>query len=327
LPVLVIAVSGGPDSMALLHLLARWRAARKTGPKLIAVTVDHGLRAEAAREALLVKKTARTYGIPHRTLHWHGAKPKNGLQEAARAARYWLLGDCARKMGAAHVLTAHTRDDQAETVLMRLCRGSGITGLAGMAPSGPGPAEIAPATLVRPFLDIPKMRLLATLAKAKVAYAHDPSNEQARFTRVRLRAMMDALAQEGLTAPRLALLAQRARRADAALEATVDAVMTRIAPRKGDGFRIPVRDFAALPAEIALRLLGRVIRAVGGEGPAELAKLEALSERLRTGGQQLPRRTLAGAMIGVKAAEIVLETAPPRRAKPAKTQAKAGFKS
>src|SRR5437868_3120446 len=149
IPTLVLAVSGGPDSTALLWLAARWRARRKRGPDLIAVTIDHQLRVEAAAEAKTVKRLARDLGVTHRILKWTGPKPKAGLQEAARQARYRLLSDIAKKTGARHVLTAHTRDDQAETVLLRLARGSGLSGLAAMAREN----NIFDVTLVRPFLD------------------------------------------------------------------------------------------------------------------------------------------------------------------------------
>src|SRR5882724_6251609 len=129
-PALVLAVSGGPDSIALMWLMARWRRALARGPRLIAVTVDHGLRPEAAREARDVKRLAGALDLPHRTLRWIGPKPERGLPAAARDARYRLLARAAREFGATHVLTAHTRDDQAETLLMRMLRGSGITGLA-----------------------------------------------------------------------------------------------------------------------------------------------------------------------------------------------------
>src|SRR4051812_13061922 len=119
-PVLVLAVSGGPDSTALMWLAARWRDGLEHAPKLIAVTVDHGLRPESAREALQVKRLAARLGVDHRTLRWTGRKPASGLPEAARNARYRLLGDIARRSGARHVLAAHTLDDQAETVLFRL---------------------------------------------------------------------------------------------------------------------------------------------------------------------------------------------------------------
>ena len=129
-PAIVLAVSGGPDSMALMWLAARWRGTLARGPRLVAVTVDHGLRSEAAAEARDVKQLARSLDLPHRTLRWTGPKPKTGLPAAARAARYRLLAQAARSIRATHILTAHTRDDQAETLLMRMLRGSGIAAKA-----------------------------------------------------------------------------------------------------------------------------------------------------------------------------------------------------
>src|SRR5664279_5723612 len=163
-PAIVLAVSGGPDSIALMWLAARWRRALARGPRLIAVTVDHGLRAEAAREAREVKRLARTLDLPHRTLRWTGVKPKTGLPAAARSARYRLLAELARRSRATHILTAHTRDDQAETLLMRLVRGSGIAGLAAMARE----SECDGLLLARPFLDVSKSQLIATLEKAGI---------------------------------------------------------------------------------------------------------------------------------------------------------------
>ncbi|MGH9726159.1 MAG: tRNA lysidine(34) synthetase TilS, partial [Candidatus Acidiferrales bacterium] len=147
-PVLVLAVSGGPDSTALMVMAARWRQSLKSKPTLIAVTVDHGLRKESKREATSVARLARRLGLAHRTVRWRGIKPKTGLQEAARAARYKLLADAARAAGAAHVLTAHTRDDQAETVLIRMSRGSGLRGLGAMQTQAPFPtAQRTPSPL------------------------------------------------------------------------------------------------------------------------------------------------------------------------------------
>src|SRR3954468_14872057 len=181
-PALVLAVSGGPDSVAMMWLAARWRRALRRGPRLVAVTIDHGLRNEAAREARDVKQLAKRLDLPHRTLRWTDAKPATGLQAAARDARYALLARAARATGATHVLTAHTRDDQAETLLMRMSRGSGIAGLAAMARQ----SQREGVVLARPLLDIPKARLVATLKKAKINFADDPTNRDAKFTRPRL---------------------------------------------------------------------------------------------------------------------------------------------
>lgn len=178
-PAIVLAVSGGPDSVALMWLAARWRRGLTRGPRLVAVTVDHGLRAEAAREARDVKRLAQSLDVPHRTMRWPGEKPKAGLPAAARAARYKLLAQAARSCGATHILTAHTRDDQAETLLMRMLRGSGIAGLAAMARQ----SEREGVLLARPFLQVSKAQLVATLKKAKIGFAEDPTNRDVNFTR------------------------------------------------------------------------------------------------------------------------------------------------
>ena len=321
LPTLVLAVSGGPDSTALMVLAARWRQSLKVKPALIAVTIDHGLRAESGREAAAVGRLARKLGLPHRILRWTGAKPKAGLQRAARAARYRLLADAARKAKASHVLTAHTLDDQAETVLIRMSRGSGITGLGAMARMsalpGAGQEQIK---LVRPLLDIPKARLIATLRAAKIAYADDPSNRDPRFTRARLRGLMPALAREGLDARRLSLLARRLKRADTAIEAAVDRAEAELAltPSASGSIAFDAAGYARLPAEIALRLIGRALARTGNEGPVELAKLEALKAALdaaQNAGNTRFRRSLAGAMVTLTGRQIAVERAPPRRGK------------
>jgi tRNA(Ile)-lysidine synthase len=345
---LVLAISGGPDSTALLVLAARWRRALKRGPKLVAVTVDHGLRPSSAAEARAVKRLARSLGVPHRTLRWEGRKPATGLQQNARAARYRLLASVARSAKAGHILTAHTLDDQAETVLIRMSRGSGLTGLGAMAKVAPLPSTGAfsgkslPRTrsgvgtgfpqkmrrgkndssdiaLIRPLLDLPKARLVATLARAEIAFADDPSNRDPRFTRARLRGVMPALAREGLDARRLALLARRLRRAEAAIETAVDAAAVAACerPTSDRGPTVMVAEkFARLPEEVALRLLGRAIARLGDEGPPQLGKLEALFGELgraNAGRTSRLRRTLGGALVTLTAGRLAVERAPPRR--------------
>jgi tRNA(Ile)-lysidine synthase len=275
---LVLAVSGGPDSTALLMLMARWRSALKRGPKLIAVTVDHGLRPASAGEARAVKELARRLGVRHRTVRWEGKKPASGLQEAARAARYRLLAAAAKSAKAGTIVTAHTLDDQAETVLLRMSRGSGLGGLCAMSRSSPLPVNgTQEIMLVRPLLELPKARLVATLARAKIAFADDASNRDPRFTRARLREVMPALAREGLNARRLARLAGRLRRAETAIEMAVDDAMAALSrgPWSERGpIVFDVGKIFRLPAEVALRLLGRAIARAGDEGTIRLGKLE-----------------------------------------------------
>lgn len=315
---LVLAVSGGPDSVALMWLAARWRRAMRRGPDLVAVTVDHALRREAAREARQVKQLAKSLGVLHRTLRWTGPKPATGLPAAARAARYALLGKAARSLGARHILTGHTLDDQAETVLMRLSRGSGIAGLSAMSRETTRDGFI----LVRPLLNVPKARLMATLKKARIDYAEDPTNGDLSFTRPRFRALMPALAEEGCDARNLARLASRLMRANTALELLVDgaerflALQDAAAPRPG--FRTAA--FTVLSEEIKVRLLQRMIDRAGCEGSAELGKVEALLSALESaandadsGRRILLRRTLAGALVTLTSERISIEPAPPRR--------------
>lgn len=313
---LILAVSGGPDSTALLVLAARWVKRRKRAPKLLAVTIDHALRAEAAREAAAVKHLARRLDVSHRTMRWRGSKPKSGLQEAARIARYRLLAQVAAAVGYTHILTAHTLDDQAETVLFRLARGSGLIGLGGMAYASPLPVgSETRAFVVRPLLPLPKARLLATLRAAGIAYSEDPSNQNPRFTRARLRTLMPRLALEGLDARGFARLAARMRRADATIEFAVEAASDSLAPRPwraGGPVAFEAAGFASLPAEVALRLLGRAIAHAGNEGSVELAKLESLYDTMRQAGSRL-RRTLAGALITLDRERLVVERAPARR--------------
>jgi tRNA(Ile)-lysidine synthase len=326
LPAIVLAVSGGPDSVALMWLMARWRRALSKGPRLVAVTVDHGLRPEAAREARNVKALARALDLEHRTLRWTGDKPRSGVPAAARAARYRLLAKAARGAGARHVLTAHTRDDQAETLLMRLLRGSGIAGLSAMARE----SERDGVVLARPFLDVPKARLIATLSKAGIAFADDPTNRDPIFTRPRLRALLPALAAEGGDAQSLARLAARFARANAAIELLTDGAERYLALKGSAAPERHARDFdaaafAAMPEEIRLRLLTRAINRFGHEGPAELGKVEALLARLnralaarvgkgaaRAAGIRL-KQTLAGALVSLTQRRLRIEPAPPRR--------------
>jgi tRNA(Ile)-lysidine synthase len=347
-PALLLAVSGGPDSTALMVLAARWRAALANGPALIAVTVDHGLRAESRREARAAKALATRLGIRHRTMRWTGEKPQTGLPEAARVVRYHLLGVAARAAGADHVLTAHTLDDQAETVLLRMARGSGMTGLAAMARATllPGQTGAARATasarsrraaepllLVRPLLELPKARLIATLEAAQISFCEDPSNVDPRFTRARLRKLMPVLAGEGLDAKRLALLARRLRRAEATIELAVGVAAIAVSDAawvRGRPIRLDAEKFIRLPAEVALRLLGRGIMYAAGELPLRLGRLEALYDWLAQSNPKpdskpdsMPlrraRRTLAGALITRAGGGLTIERAPPR-SKPGRHQ-------
>jgi tRNA(Ile)-lysidine synthase len=314
-PALLIAVSGGADSMVLLFLLARWRAKRRDGPRLFVATVDHALRAQSRNEAAAVKAMARTLGLAHRTLRWNGEKPKTGIQEAARAERYRLLAQEARRVGATHIALAHTLDDQAETVLLRLAAGSGPAGLSGMRPIEARDG----ISLCRPLLEVRKQRLVVTLEQAGIGWSEDPSNVDPRFARPRLRAAVAALAREGLTPERLARLAMRVRRAEEAVAAGAASARAKLCHARHPG-RLDGGALIAIPEELALRILSADIAAAGRGGsgnPPRLQRLEALWEEMRAaiaGGRRL-RRTLGEALISVDSDRSVsIGRAPERRA-------------
>jgi tRNA(Ile)-lysidine synthase len=323
--VCLLAVSGGPDSMALMRL-AHLAAPLLPGTVFHAATVDHGLRPEARDETLFVADVARRIGMPHDILTWDGAKPASGVQKAAREARYALLERHATACGAQTVMTAHTSDDQAETILMRLARGSGIDGLAGMRRIKP----LGRVTLARPLLDIPKSRLLATCAQEGWDFVEDPSNRDESYTRVRLRALLPLLEAEGLGPHRLLRLGRRAGEASDALAVCADRAFVR-ALRKTDASGILLLDAAALaqePVEILRRVLARAIESVpagaaqAGYGPRR-ERLEALvhavAEALRA-GISMPARSLAGIEIAIDGARgsgrvvSVRQSAPRREA-------------
>jgi tRNA(Ile)-lysidine synthase len=306
----LLAVSGGPDSTALLLLAARWRSLGPARPELLVATVDHGLRPESRLEAEAVGQLAARLGLPHAVLELSTPLPRTGLQEAARDARYERLAAHARMIGAGAIATGHTADDQAETVLFRLMRGSGLSGLAGI----PAVRTLDELCLIRPLLALRKDRLIALCRDAGVDFVRDPSNRDPRFARARLRQLLPLLADEGLDAGRLARLATRLARADAALEAATDEAAARL--MDGDAPpRIARAGLDALPDEIGLRLLSRALERQAA-GPVELAKLEALHSWIAgLAPEASGARTLAGALVRVDTRWVKIARAPARRAK------------
>lgn len=291
---LALAVSGGTDSLALLILARRWRGARASGPELLVLTVDHGLRPESAAEARFVGAIAARYHLPFQGLGWAGPVPSTGIEAAARAARYALLTDAARRAGATHLATAHHRDDQAETFLMRLARGSGVYGLGAMA----NDAERGGLRLVRPLLDLSHATLVQVVRAAGINAVDDPHNSDRSFDRVRIRQLLPALAAEGLDAATLAATARRMARAATAIDAYANRLFEGAAEIDATGaVRLRAVRWLAEPEEIRLRALARILRAVGGaDYVPRLESLEALEGAMRADGI-LPARTLAGTIV------------------------------
>jgi tRNA(Ile)-lysidine synthase len=278
-PRLAVAVSGGADSMALTLLAAAWTAV--AGGTLTALTVDHRLRPAAAEEAAQVAAWLGGRGIAHRTLRLPTPLPAKGVQAAARAARYRQLESWCAEAGVLHLLLAHNLEDQAETLLLRLARGSGLDGLAGMAPV----SERAACRVLRPLLEVPRARLEATLRQAGQGWIEDPSNRDPAYLRVRLRRAEAVLEEAGLGAARLAATAARLGRARAALEAGVAALLARAALVHPAGFvRLDPAALKAAPEEIGLRALAAVLALVGGAlYPPRLERLERLYREIPAG--------------------------------------------
>ena len=290
-PRLAAAVSGGADSMALCLLANEWASAR--GGSVLAFTVDHGLRPESAAEAAQVADWLASRCIAHETLTWRPRQVARGGQASARQLRYQLLEDACRRRGIVHLLLGHTVDDQAETVLLRLAKGSGTDGLAGMAPL----RETPWVRLLRPLLCMPKARLTATCRAAGQPWVDDPSNTDRRFARGRLRGVKAALAAEGLTPERLADTARRVGRSRAALEETKADLLASVATFYPEGYAtVDQVDLLAAPEELARRALAALLATLGGAGyPPRLPQLDLLLAELRRG--RVARRTLAGCRI------------------------------
>ncbi len=307
---LVLAVSGGADSTALLHLAHGWSGRLRRDPKrLVAVTIDHQLRPESAAEAAQVAQQARSLGISHRTLAWCGEKPATGLQAAARTARSRLLAGVAQELardasGAVAIVTAHTADDQAETMLMRLARGSGVDGLAAIPSEGtaatPDGVEAAGSfPVLRPLLAVPHARLVITLETAGIAFVEDPSNRNARFERVRVREALRVLEGLGVTRDALARTAARMQAARRALERAADELEARaVTMVLGLVHEIDLDGFVGAPDETAVRVLRRVLTAAGGDAPAaELGAIEDAAARIVSGRRDRLGLTLGGCVV------------------------------
>ncbi|WP_290810247.1 tRNA lysidine(34) synthetase TilS [Ferrovibrio sp.] len=286
---IAVAVSGGADSMALVLLTADW--ARKKRIAVLPLIVDHRLRAESTKEARHVAGLLRRAGLTPKILTWDAKqKPSANRQAAAREARYALLSDACAKAGIRHLLLAHHRDDQAETVLLRALRGSGVDGLAAMQPRATRDGLI----LLRPLLDLPKVRLVATLKKRKQAWVEDPSNASLSFQRVRVRAALDLLSENdaAVRAELVQHLAQTAKnfaRTRALLDAAAYDLLhasVQLTPA-GTAWLDPAALIAA-EDDLALRALVKLLGAIGGlPVPPRLDGLQRLLDALR-GGKSLP---------------------------------------
>jgi tRNA(Ile)-lysidine synthase len=300
-PCLAVAVSGGADSMALALLADAW--AQRHGGRVAALTVDHGLRPESAAEARQVHAWLAPRGIAQETLIWEGPHPLGDLQATARAARYRLLEGWCAERGMFHLLTAHHREDRAETFWLRLARGSGLDGLAGIA----GVSERAQIRVLRPLLDVAPERLRARLRLEGQAWIEDPSNRNADFARVRVREARVLLAAEGLSAERVEETLRHLGRARKALEAATAHLLARTVVLHPAGFAwLDAEALRRAEAELGLRALAAVLATIGGAAyPPRLDRLERLYDALARG--ELGRgRTLGGCQLVPAGARVLV---------------------
>ncbi|WP_036259294.1 tRNA lysidine(34) synthetase TilS [Methylocapsa aurea] len=302
---ILLAVSGGPDSVALMLLAAAWAESRAAPPLRVA-TVDHCLREGSRHEAEQVGAWAAALGLPHEILVWDGAKQRSRIQERARQARYDLLFAHAARIGADIVATAHHADDQAETILFRLLRGSGLAGLAGMT----GSRERSGLTHSRPLLHRSKAELLAFCEARAHPSLDDPSNRNPAYARTRMRALSGFFAAQGLDGAALLRLGRRAARAEAALAEQARFLRAGLeAERKPGLFRANIASLAAQPEEALLRILSLEIQAIEAQAlddvgpPLRLDRLEALTLALRKALQSGVSfaSTLGGAALRLRA--------------------------
>jgi tRNA(Ile)-lysidine synthase len=280
-----VAVSGGADSLSLMHLLADWAKASKRAPPLV-LSVDHGLRPGSAKDARQVAAWARAIGLKAHVLTHKGAAPGSDIEAAARQARYALMGKFLARHKLAALYVGHTQGDQAETLLLRLARGSGLDGLAAMTPLAPFPQPgFAGLQVARPLLGLARAEVRADLARRGQPWLEDPMNSDTRFARTRMRALLPALEEAGLSPQRIADAAAHLARARAALELASEAVLARAVVRDGPRLLLDARALAAAPRELGLRSLATLLMAVSGQAyRPRFEALERLFDRLAGGG-------------------------------------------
>ncbi len=261
----------------MLTLAHNWT--RVWGVRLRVVTVDHGLRPESADEAAMVAGECATLGWPHTTLRWHWDGAGNKM-DAARRGRLALIDEWRGALS--HVLMAHTRDDVAETFLMRLARGSGVDGLAAMSAR----REVGGMQVLRPCLDIGRAELRHYLTVLKTPWAEDPSNEDPAYGRVRMRRLLSELQAEGLGAETLADTAARLRDDRVALAMRAATIWDAVGRQSGWGGLMLAPDwYEQVETATQRRLLSAMMRFVSGAEYAPRAEaLEGLRDRLVSGG-------------------------------------------
>lgn len=298
-----VAVSGGPDSMALAHAIIQ--IAHDDDKEVFLITVDHGLREEAKEEAQMVAKWAaaeqkKTNNVHHEILTWKEKKPMSAVMEMARKARYEMMAEYCASKAALTLFVAHHQDDQAETFLIRLSKGSGLDGLASMASVRNYSEDLK---IVRPFLRASKQELIEYCDRNNIPYTSDPSNENRDYLRPRLRDSMSILESEGLSNKRLATTAERIGRARTALEEiTAHVFHDCFIEKNNQSMSFDFDHLKGQPEEIGLRVIQRALEEMRPEADynVRMEKLEELFNSLWFEPDHFKPRTLGGAIISLK---------------------------
>ena len=273
----IIALSGGVDSIVLAIIAHKW--AIKNQAKIIAVTIDHGLRENSAQEALLVNKLMQKYQIEHEIIKWDRKQEINSNIEAkARKARYKLITEYAKRRKIETIMTAHHLDDQIENFFIRLSRGSGIDGLAAMAQFNKIEQNIS---LFRPFLTLKKAQLLAYATESQLTWFEDQTNQDRKYLRNNIRYILQQIAEPEILEQRIILATKHFSRAKDFLQKTTEQEYANMVQRQRNYHLINLDKFKKLHAEIALRILIKIFQERGGAlYKPRFKKLEQLYQKI-----------------------------------------------
>ncbi|MCB9963821.1 MAG: tRNA lysidine(34) synthetase TilS [Rhodospirillales bacterium] len=303
---IAVALSGGPDSMALTHMLSNICKEHGGTTEIHALIVNHNLRLEAATEAAETQAHAQEFfNLRAHILIWNTPEKNTRIMEAARAARYDLMAAYCKEHQIPVLYLAHHGDDQAETVLFRLAKGSGLDGLGGMHETQAYSEDL---TLLRPLLSYSKADLLSYCAEHNLPYALDPSNENTSYARPRLRKSLTVLAEEGLTSKRLSVTAARLHRARTALDWFCEKIWQEVANVSPQQIMLDLEQLKPYPAEIHLRLLQKAIMSFCADHSyaPRLEKMEQIAADLFAPAP-FRKRTFAGILFSIKANHLILQ--------------------
>ena len=297
---IALAVSGGPDSTAMMFIVSKSKKIKKKNVTVL--IVDHDLRKDSRKEANLVMRNAKKIGFKYKILKWRGLKPSSGIQEAARKARYDMMISWCEKNNVEKLFLAHHMDDQVETFLMRLSKGSGIDGLSSMSKT----SLKANVNIIRPFLEIPKTKLVEIANSSNMKWVSDPSNSNLSYQRSRIRKLIPALSREGIDSHHINLVIKRMDSAKDALNETVNSnVIKYVKSMEGIAFSLSYEALDKLSPEILLRILERIIMVASGSiYPARRLKLEAILSWLKS-DNQISAKALSGTVLRERKGYII----------------------